>query len=150
MVYIPECKQQLRTMKWYTHIRDIAHFKVLLLPESRAIINDLDMILHGLMLQIFYTTVRVKLGNREINITCKIVCGLYWVEANLCRFFFIVYLYMFFRWRPSYQEGRVRIPLICLTPPHLCACPKPGLKFPTSYVVCVRWITIKGSFCWYC
>jgi hypothetical protein len=85
------------------------------------------------MLQILYTTVRVKLGNRGINITCKIVCGLYWVEANLCRFFFIVYLYMFFRWRPSYQEGRVRIPLICLTPLHLCACPKPGLKFPTSY-----------------
>jgi hypothetical protein len=26
MVYIPECKQQLRTMK-YTQIRDIAHFQ---------------------------------------------------------------------------------------------------------------------------
>ena len=25
MVYIPLCKQQLRTMKYYTQIRDIAH-----------------------------------------------------------------------------------------------------------------------------
>ena len=29
---------------------------VLLLTESRVIINDLDVILHGLMLQIIYTT----------------------------------------------------------------------------------------------
>ena len=27
MVYILECKQQLRTMKYYTQIVDIAHFK---------------------------------------------------------------------------------------------------------------------------
>jgi hypothetical protein len=27
MLYIPECKNQLRNMKWYTQIRDIAHFK---------------------------------------------------------------------------------------------------------------------------
>jgi hypothetical protein len=34
---------------------------VLLLSESRTIINDLDVILHGFLLQIIYTTVfRVK------------------------------------------------------------------------------------------
>ena len=27
MVYIPECKQQLRTKKKYIQIQDIAHFK---------------------------------------------------------------------------------------------------------------------------
>ena len=27
IVYIPEYKQQLITMKWYTQIRDIAHYK---------------------------------------------------------------------------------------------------------------------------
>jgi len=27
MVYIPECKQQLRNMKKYTQIWDIAHFE---------------------------------------------------------------------------------------------------------------------------
>jgi len=27
MVYIPECKQQLRNMQYFTEIRDIAHFK---------------------------------------------------------------------------------------------------------------------------
>jgi hypothetical protein len=52
-----------------------------LLSESRAIINDLDMILHGFMLQIIYTTdfrgkglntLCVQLfnsENRDINIT---------------------------------------------------------------------------------
>jgi len=41
-------------------IRDIALLiwvVVLLLSESRAIINNLDVILHGFMLQIIYTTV---------------------------------------------------------------------------------------------
>ena len=60
MVYIPKSKQQIRTMKSYTQIRNIAHWTVLL-SESRAIINDLHVILHGFMLQIIYTTVfRVK------------------------------------------------------------------------------------------
>ena len=27
MVYIPECKQLLRTMKYYPQMQDIAHFK---------------------------------------------------------------------------------------------------------------------------
>ena len=35
----------------------------------------------------------------------------------------------------SYQEGWVVILLTGLTPPHFCACPKPGHGFPTSYVV---------------
>jgi hypothetical protein len=34
-----------------------------------------------------------------------------------------------------YKEGRGRIPLTCLTPPHMRACPKSGPGFPTSYVV---------------
>jgi hypothetical protein len=33
------------------------------------------------------------------------------------------------------QEGRVRIPLTCLTPPHVCACPKSEPGFTSSYVV---------------
>ena len=60
MMYIPECKQQLKTMKYYTQIRDIAHFEsgVVLLPsENRVITNDLDVMLNGFMLQIIYTTV---------------------------------------------------------------------------------------------
>jgi len=57
-------------------IGDIAHFKiwdvVLLLSESRAIINDddLDVILHGFMLQIIYIMVfRVKRIN---NLTFRV------------------------------------------------------------------------------
>jgi hypothetical protein len=34
-----------------------------------------------------------------------------------------------------YQDGRDRIPLTCLTPPQMRACPRPGPGFPTSYVV---------------
>ena len=48
---------------------------------------------------------------------------------------FNVCLYMYCRWRSSYQEGRVEIPLTGSTPPHVCADPKPGLEFPTSYVM---------------
>ena len=37
--------------------------------------------------------------------------------------------------RFNHQEGRFGIPLTGLTPPHFCACPKPGPGFPTTYVV---------------
>jgi hypothetical protein len=47
---------------------------------------------------------------------------------------FILCLYTYCRWRSSYQEGRVGIPLTGLTRPHFCACPKPEHGFPTSYV----------------
>jgi hypothetical protein len=40
-----------------------------------------------------------------------------------------------YRWRSSYQEGSVGIPLICLNPPHICARLKERPGFPTSYVV---------------
>ena len=44
---------------------------VLLLSESRTIINDLDVILHGFVLQIIYTTVfRVKRFNNLTLRTC--------------------------------------------------------------------------------
>ena len=56
MVYIPECKQQIRTN---TFRHEIVHplNLILLLSESCAIINDLEVILHGCMLQIIYITV---------------------------------------------------------------------------------------------
>ena len=54
-MYIPECKQQLKTIKYYTHIQDMVHFKSgLSFCYSQ---RDLDVILHGFMLQIIYTTV---------------------------------------------------------------------------------------------
>jgi len=58
MCYIPYRKQQLRTIKYYTQILYTLIWAVaLLLSESHVIINDLDVILHGFMLQIIYTTV---------------------------------------------------------------------------------------------
>ena len=53
---------------------------VLLLSESSVIINDLDVILHGIMLQIIYTTVfplivyRFNSEIRGINITKQYNC----------------------------------------------------------------------------
>ena len=93
-----------------------------------------------------------------------IVIGVVFLWIRICAgFFFIFCLYMYCRWRSSYQqerveiqlsrgegwdpvikrkglrssyqEERVGIPLTGLTPPHFYACPKPGPEFPTSYVV---------------
>ena len=63
-------------MKQYTQKRDIAHFKsrlyFLLLSESRTIITNLDVILHGFMLQIIYTTVfRVKAVKNNLTLRVR-------------------------------------------------------------------------------
>jgi hypothetical protein len=42
---------------------------------------------------------------------------------------------MYCRWRSSYEDERVGIPLTGLTPPHYLACPKSGPGLPTPYVV---------------
>jgi hypothetical protein len=76
---------------------------------------------------------------------------IFWVETNLGSFF-IVCLYMYCRWRSSYQAGKVGTPLTGSTPPHYCACPKPGHGSPTSYVVGFLYsvkIRVHCSFCWY-
>ena len=44
---------------------------------------------------------------------------------------FIICLYTYSRWRSSYQEGMVVIPLTGLILPPFCACPKLGPGFPT-------------------
>ena len=63
-----------------------------------------------------------------------IVCGLFeW--KRICAGLFIVLLYIYSRWRSPYHEGRVGIPLTDLIPPHFCVGPKPGPRFPKSYVV---------------
>ena len=78
MVCIPECKQQLRNMKYYKQFRDIAHFKsglYFITIREPCNNNDIDVILHGFMLQIIYTMVfRVKRLNNlmlDKNITCR-------------------------------------------------------------------------------
>ena len=58
MVYIPECKQQLRATKSYAQMRDIAYFKSgLYFYYSQRAVQELT-ILHGFMLQIIYTNLR--------------------------------------------------------------------------------------------
>ena len=63
-----------------------------------------------------------------------------WISKLLvCRYTqsypIIVCLYMYCCWRSSYQEGRAKVPLTCISPPHLCACPKPESGFLTSHVM---------------
>jgi hypothetical protein len=50
---------------------------------------------------------------------------------------FFIHALIYCRWRPSYQEGIVGIPLTRFIPPHCCFCPNPGPVFSTSYVVVV-------------
>jgi hypothetical protein len=73
MVYIPECNQDKNYEIIHADMRYctlIIWSVVLLLSESSAIINDLNVILHGFMLQIIYTMVfRVKrLNNLTLHI----------------------------------------------------------------------------------
>ena len=51
------------------------------------------------------------------------------------------------------SRGRLVVPLTGLTPPHICACSKPGHGFPTSYVMgfflsSVSSIKMRGD-CWF-
>jgi hypothetical protein len=58
-----------------------------------------------------------------------ILCDSMWsfkLEANFCRFVIVcLYMYCRCRWRSSYQDGRVGIPLTGLTLPHFSTCHKP-------------------------
>ena len=84
-----------------------------------------------------------------LSFTFVIVCDI--LSGNKSgQFFFIVCLYMYCRWRSSYQVGKVGTPLTGSTPPHYCACPKPGHGSPTSYVVGFLYsvkIRVHCSFC---
>jgi hypothetical protein len=92
---------------------------------------------------------------------CSIMWS-FWAEATLSRVFFIVCLYMYCRWRPSYVAGVVMLRLNGLTPPYFCVGPHTGRGFPTSYVVVlfvlsdirseviVRVVDIGGIVAHYC
>ena len=56
---------------------------ILLFSESRAIINDLDVILHGFMLQIIYTTVFRVIGG--INIPTHRIIHFIVGTSNKCK-----------------------------------------------------------------
>ena len=48
---------------------------------------------------------------------------------------------------PVIEKERVGAPLVCLTPPHVAACPKPESGFLTSSVVvffCVQLVQMKS------
>jgi hypothetical protein len=89
--------------------------------------------------------------------TVKHFCDImwsFWMEANLGRFFLSFLYISIVVGEPVIKRGRVGITLTGLTPPYLCACPKPGPGFPTSYIwvfFCFRWVEVRGDclFCWY-
>jgi hypothetical protein len=51
------------------------------------------------------------------------------------RVFFLSFVNIYIAIRGSIIKRGVGIPLTGLTPPYVCACPKPGPGFPASYVV---------------
>jgi hypothetical protein len=63
-----------------------------------------------------------------------IVCGLFWVEANLCRFLSFVYICTAIG-DLVIKRGGIGIPLTGLTQSYFCACPKSKPVHPTSYVM---------------
>ena len=66
---------------------------------------------------------RFNIISDQTDLTLYIICA---------GFFHIVHSYMYCCWKYSYQEGRAGVLLTSFTPPHLCACPKPGPKPPMS------------------
>ena len=59
----------------------------------------------------------------------------FWVvDSNPCRFFHYLLSSVL---SLEIRLSKGRIPLTGLTKPHLCACPKPGHRFPTPYVVVI-------------
>ena len=69
---------------------------------------------------------------------CCLCCHFLWLYVIIwswresVQVFFIVCLYMHCRWRSTYQETRVRIPLPGIAPPHVCVCTKARPGFPTT------------------
>ena len=61
-----------------------------------------------------------------------IVCG-HFEWQRICAGFDSLFIYVLSLC--YYQERRVGVPLTCVILPRLCACPKSGSRFPTSYVV---------------
>jgi hypothetical protein len=74
------------------------------------------------------------------------------LEANLCRFS-LSFVYTCIVVDDLDIKRGFGIPLSGLTPPHLCAYPKSGPRFPMSYVVsfCVQWVNVccDCPLCWY-
>ena len=74
------------------------------------------------------------------------------VKANMCGLFIVCICISV--GDQYFQYGRVLIPLIVLTPPHVCACRRIGPEWPTSYAMVsfnVQWSLVRSkcSFCWY-
>jgi len=69
-----------------------------------------------------------------LSISFVIVWGLF-VWKRICAGLFIVFVIYLLSLEIQLSKGRVGIPLTGLIPPHFCVGPKPGSRFPKSYVV---------------
>jgi hypothetical protein len=84
---------------------------------------------------IIYTFIGIVVNMFMLSFIFVIVFGLI-AGKRIWAGFFIVCLYIYCRWRSSYQnEGGIVILLTGITPPHVCACSKPGHGFSTTYIV---------------
>ena len=60
--------------------------------------------------------------------------------------FSIICLYICCNWRSSYQEGSIEILLTGLSPPHVCAFPKPRPRFPTYVMAFFVFNSVRLNF----
>ena len=59
-----------------------------------------------------------------------IVCGFFFIGSVICAGFLSFDYICIAVGEPVIKRGRVGFPLTGLTPPHFCACTKPGPGFP--------------------
>ena len=113
------------------------------LLEVSVISFDLKLIVFNQQIMPYFLVVSWLRSFRTLILNCLrwwccsflySMCS-FWVPANTCRSF-IVCLYMYWHWRSNYQEGRVWIPLICLTRPHVCVSPKLDLNMSWYFFLC--------------
>jgi hypothetical protein len=77
-----------------------------------------------------------------------IVCDLFeWKQP--CAGFYCLFIHVVYVLPLEIQLSRAGIPLTGLTLPHVCACPKKGPGFQTSYVVvffCIQWVQLRWEW----
>ena len=77
------------------------------------------------------------------------------IVLSLHREFIFICLYMYCRWRSSYQEGRVGIPFTGLTLPHYLPVQRQDGTWISNVICfglfCAQWFKVRGdcSFWWY-
>jgi hypothetical protein len=121
-------------------------YTVIVLSMLMLLFIDTAVVLSMLMLLFIDTA--IVLSMLMLLFIFVIVCGLFeWRQIYMQGFHrLFIHMYIYCYWISSYQEWRVRINRF--NPLYIFFCPKPGPRFPTSYVLvffCVQWVKLKSD-----